>query len=325
MRQAGTGGSSGHVVTTLRDHHATIFVPSGAAGPIEAVRRTWDPGMAAQIAPHVTLAYPQEASDAGLLTARLRAASLVSAPFRLRLGRISCFGRPEDGVYVEIGDVDGEYGRLREELLRPPFRPVAFPPHVTLVHPRTSPRGREFWEEGGDRHRWRDLQFTVEEVAVTAFDGTRWIVLEKFALGRGKSAGARVLVGAILTRGSSILLGRRASTLRFYPGVWDVLGGHVEPHETPERALVRELREELGITLTRFEKLAMLHDVGSGQQDGYEYHLYHVTRWTGTPRNLAPEEHDEVRWAPLEEALRLELALPAYRPIFERVAADATS
>ncbi|HUG38527.1 MAG TPA: hypothetical protein VML54_16330, partial [Candidatus Limnocylindrales bacterium] len=39
-----------------RDHHATIFVAPEAASAIEAARRAWDPGMAAQIAAHVTLA-----------------------------------------------------------------------------------------------------------------------------------------------------------------------------------------------------------------------------------------------------------------------------
>jgi 2'-5' RNA ligase len=73
---------------------------------------------------------------------------------------------------------------VREDVLRPPFQAVAFPPHLTLIHPRTSSRGREFWEQG--RRRWRDLEFTVEEVAITAFDGTEWTVLEKFALGQGR-------------------------------------------------------------------------------------------------------------------------------------------
>jgi hypothetical protein len=43
------------------DHHATILVAWEVAGPIEAGRQDWDPGMAARIAAHVTVAYPQEA------------------------------------------------------------------------------------------------------------------------------------------------------------------------------------------------------------------------------------------------------------------------
>lgn len=173
-----------HAMTGYRDHHATIFVPPRVAEAVEAVRRAWDPGMAAQIAAHVTLAYPQEAPIVDLLVARVRSASVAIAPFRLRLGAVSYFERPEGVVYIAVEDIDGGYRRVRADVLRPPFQPVAFPPHVTLIHPRTSSRGREFWEQG--RRRRRDLEFTVEEVAITAFTGAEWVVLEKFALGQGR-------------------------------------------------------------------------------------------------------------------------------------------
>ena len=75
-----------------RDHHATIFVAPAIVGPIEAVRREWDPAMAAQIAAHVTVAYPQEAPISDPLVERLRAASAGIPPFRLRLGHVATFG-----------------------------------------------------------------------------------------------------------------------------------------------------------------------------------------------------------------------------------------
>ena len=34
-----------------------------------------------------------------------------------------------------------------------------------------------------------------------------------------------------------------------FPGYWDLIGGHVEEGETPEQALIREVREELDIDL----------------------------------------------------------------------------
>jgi len=169
-------------VADHRDHHATIFVAPEAAAPVEAVRRQWDPGMAAQIGAHVTLAYPEEAPSVELLVERVRAASTRIPPFRLRLGGIACFERPEGGVYVAVEDIDGGYRRMREEVLRPPFHPRAGPPHVTLVHPRTSRRGRDFWDSGA--YPGHAGEFTAQEVAITAFDGTRWVVLETFALGR---------------------------------------------------------------------------------------------------------------------------------------------
>lgn len=38
-----------------------------------------------------------------------------------------------------------------------------------------------------------------------------------------------------------------------FANCWDFFGGHVEPGETPEQALVRELREELAVELTSFQ------------------------------------------------------------------------
>lgn len=163
-----------------RDHHATIFLPPEVAGPIEAARQEWDPSMANRIAAHVTLAYPQEAPNPELLIERVREASDSIGPFRLRLGGVACFERPEYGVYVEVEDIGGGYRKMREHVLRPPFRCLTFPAHVTLIHPQTSRRGREFCERGALPTEIQE--FTVREIAVTAFDGVRWVALGTYAL-----------------------------------------------------------------------------------------------------------------------------------------------
>jgi 8-oxo-dGTP diphosphatase len=40
-----------------------------------------------------------------------------------------------------------------------------------------------------------------------------------------------------------------------YPNMWDVPGGHVEPDETPEECIVREMKEEMDINLKDFSLL----------------------------------------------------------------------
>ncbi len=57
----------------------------------------------------------------------------------------------------------------------------------------------------------------------------------------------RIGVGAFIVSDGRVLLGLRAHDRDFYPGVWDVFGGHVEVGESKEAALRRELDEELGI------------------------------------------------------------------------------
>ena len=54
------------------------------------------------------------------------------------------------------------------------------------------------------------------------------------------------VVAAILERGGHVLIGRRKPE-QSHPLKWEFPGGKVEPGETPEQALARELEEELGL------------------------------------------------------------------------------
>jgi 2'-5' RNA ligase len=136
--------------------------------------------MAEQIAAHVTLVYPREVTRLDALLERTRLVLPTLPPFRLRLGRLAHFGQPEDGVYVEVEDVEGGYRAARAELLGPPFRPTAVVPHVTIVHPPDiSARPRMLAGAGGTAE---DREFVAAAVAITAFDGTRWATLATFPL-----------------------------------------------------------------------------------------------------------------------------------------------
>ena len=132
------------------------------------------------------------------------------------------------------------------------------------------------------------------------------------------------IAAALITRAGLILLGKRSPTREFYPNVWDVFGGHVEPDEEHERTLIREVQEELDITLTRWtflETITQPLPIGievDKPPDLLIAHFYLVTAWTGTPVNRQPEEHSQIRWFSLEEATQLELADPSYPELFAR-------
>ncbi len=59
---------------------------------------------------------------------------------------------------------------------------------------------------------------------------------------------AHHVVAGVLVRGDTVLMCHRSPHRRWYPGVRDLPGGHVEPGEDEPAALARELREELGVT-----------------------------------------------------------------------------
>lgn len=129
--------------------------------------------------------------------------------------------------------------------------------------------------------------------------------------------GVRAIVGGLLVSRGTVLLGKRAPTRLLAPGVWDIFGGHVEPGESPEDALVRELGEELGIQVKQVAHLGAL-DYSDPWRDCL-YPIFLVERWEGVPKNQCPEEHTEIRWFSLEEAERVPLAHPAYPTFFRRL------
>ena len=90
------------------------------------------------------------------------------------------------------------------------------------------------------------------------------------------------------------------------PDVWDLPGGHREPGESAEQALVRELAEELGVTAVRCSVVGVL------AEPGLRLTLLRVDRWDGEPANTAPDEHDELRWCTPRDLPGMRLAHAAY-------------
>lgn len=63
-------------------------------------------------------------------------------------------------------------------------------------------------------------------------------------------------MGALVRDGQNrVFVHRRTPDRRLLPGTWDIPGGHVEPGETLEAALAREIEEETGWTLRRIESV----------------------------------------------------------------------
>ena len=106
---------------------------------------------------------------------------------------------------------------------------------------------------------------------------------------------------AIIHRGGQVLVGQRRKGDR-HSLKWEFPGGKVEPGETPQQALVRELREELkieaiiGTELARYE-----HDYASGSRVNLLF--FSVDRFDGEPEARAFEQ---ICWTELSSLPRLD-------------------
>lgn len=126
----------------------------------------------------------------------------------------------------------------------------------------------------------------------------------------------RNIVNALLIRRGTILLARRSLLREAYPGAWSFPGGHVERGETLEAALVRELREEVGVAPTVHRFLRSIADPNAAADDPVTYHMYAVTAWQGGEPVILDDEHGELRWFGATDALSLpDLALGEYRSL----------
>ncbi len=202
--------------------------------------------MADRVPLHLTLAYPEEMVDEPLAVERLVDAARHVGPFDVELGEVWSDDGGRGGVFVAVGDPSGALEELRDAVLLPPMRWSGWPFHVTVAHPRTSPDPVACASALlGSRV---DGRLRVDAVHHTVTDHVHRRVLHTVALQEPEDATVPVrMAGAVVVRDGRVLLGRRAASRALAPGVWDVVGGHVERGESARRALRRELREELGI------------------------------------------------------------------------------
>lgn len=115
------------------------------------------------------------------------------------------------------------------------------------------------------------------------------------ALCRGDSTLIHVVAAVIVGDGDRVLLARRHDNAHL-GGLWEFPGGKLEPGEKAEEALVRELREELGIAAHSFRPLIRLpHHY---PEKSILLDVWRVEGWEGEPHG---HEGQPLAWATVDE------------------------
>ncbi|MCM1266958.1 MAG: 8-oxo-dGTP diphosphatase MutT [Bacteroidales bacterium] len=119
------------------------------------------------------------------------------------------------------------------------------------------------------------------------------------------------VVAAIITHDNKIFATQRGYG-EFKDG-WEFPGGKIEPDETPQQALIREIREELDTEI----EVGELFDTVE-----YDYPAFHLSMdcflCTVRSGNLVLKEHEAARWL-TRETLEGVAWLPADRGLIEKL------
>jgi len=105
-----------------------------------------------------------------------------------------------------------------------------------------------------------------------------------------------------------LLLMKRADTCVTFPGHWGLVGGFIDPGETPQEAAVREAKEEIGVDIEVIEFVGRYYNTPTPHY-GNAISLPHYSKIiAGTPHPAQPEECSDVKWFTPEEVRGMDLA-----------------
>ena len=117
------------------------------------------------------------------------------------------------------------------------------------------------------------------------------------------------VAAAVIQRADGAFLLAQRPPGKVYAGYWEFPGGKVEAGEPPERALGRELHEELGVDVER--AFPWITRVFTYPHATVRLNFFRVTAWRNEPH---PRENQAISWQ-RPEAPGLEPMLPANAPV----------
>lgn len=103
----------------------------------------------------------------------------------------------------------------------------------------------------------------------------------------------------ILQKDGKVLLLRRYQT-GWMDGFYALPAGHIDGNETFSTAMIREAKEEVGVTIAP-EDLEFVNMTHHNSDKEYVYVVFTAKKWNGEPQNMEPEKCDDLAWFPIDE------------------------
>lgn len=125
----------------------------------------------------------------------------------------------------------------------------------------------------------------------------------------------KLVTAAVIVNNGKVLIAQRAENQNL-AGKWEFPGGKVEPDETPEECLKREIKEELGIEIEVnkfFAESIYRYDTGTIKLLAYEARCI-----SGKDDVYKLTAHSQIKWAKPRELENYDFA-PADIPIVKKV------
>lgn len=116
------------------------------------------------------------------------------------------------------------------------------------------------------------------------------------------------------------ILAFRRSPGKDAAGLWEFAGGKIEPGETPEQALIREIQEELDIDVVIGERILTSEVWVAARERHVTLTCFLVHPLSELP--VSSTDHDELRWMPVTELHSLDWIAPDV-PVVEELQARA--
>ncbi len=106
-----------------------------------------------------------------------------------------------------------------------------------------------------------------------------------------------------LVKDNKVLFEKRRKDEDIYADMLTLPGGHIKKKETYRKTLIREIKEELRVTIKKTKYLGMFKDIDPTSKDIFHHHAFLCKEWDGKIRKTT--EQEAIKWINLNKIKKM--------------------